>query len=175
MDWRKRAEALGFEHTGLVAEEALECLPEVREMCAADRCRAYGSRWTCPPGCGTLEECAARLAEYHSGFLVQTTGTLEDDFDGEGMMETERVHKARFAALAKEVRAAEPDCLPLGAGTCELCAVCTYPDAPCRLPDQAVVSMEAYGLLVSRVCERSGMGYYYGPLTITYTSCILFR
>ena len=33
--------------------------------------------------------------------------------------------------------------------------------------------MEAYGLLVSDVCLKSGVKYYYGPKTMTYTSCIL--
>ena len=124
--------SLGFEHVGPLPVQALECLPEVREMCAADRCHAYGRRWTCPPGCGTLEDCARRLAGYRSGLLVQSTGRLEDDFDAETMLETERIHKERFAALAAEARRSAPDCLPLGAGTCTLCPECTYPDRPCR-------------------------------------------
>lgn len=175
MDWMEKAAELGFEHAGPLGEGALECLPEVREMCAADRCRAYGRRWTCPPGCGSLEDCAARLEEYRRGILVQSTGLLEDDFDAETMMETERIHKERFEALAALARREAPGCLPLGAGTCQICPECTYPAAPCRFPERAVVSMEAYGLLVSRVCERSGLGYYYGPRTITYTSCILLK
>ena len=35
--------------------------------------------------------------------------------------------------------------------------------------------MEAYGLLVSDVCRRSGLGYYYGTGTMTYTSCVLYK
>ena len=174
MDWCKKALEFGFDHAGMVRAQDLECLPEVRDMCAADRCRAFGTRWTCPPGCGTLAECAARLKEYGEGVLVQTTGILDDPFDADAMLETERVHKVRFAALAEAARADADGCLPLGAGTCELCPRCTYPDAPCRFPGRAVISMEAYGLLVSSVCERAGIPYYYGPNTITYTSCVLF-
>ena len=33
--------------------------------------------------------------------------------------------------------------------------------------------MEAYGLVVSQVCQDSGLPYYYGPQTITYTACVL--
>ena len=33
--------------------------------------------------------------------------------------------------------------------------------------------MEAYGLVVSQVCQDSGLPYYYGPRTITYTACVL--
>ena len=67
MDWCKKALEFGFDHAGMVRAQDLECLPEVRDMCAADRCRAFGTRWTCPPGCGTLAECAARLKEYEIG------------------------------------------------------------------------------------------------------------
>ncbi|MBE5056447.1 DUF2284 domain-containing protein [Pseudoflavonifractor sp. DSM 107456] len=175
MDWCKKAQEFGFEHVGVVRAQDLECLPEVRDMCAAGRCGAFGTRWTCPPGCGSLEECAARLKEYGEGVLVQSTGMLDDPFDADTMMETERIHKERFAALAEAARAEEADCLPLGAGTCQLCAQCTYPDAPCRFPQRAVISMEAFGLLVSSACERAGVPYYYGPNTITYTSCVLFH
>lgn len=163
----------GFSHAGALGPGALEFLPEVRAMCAADRCHSYGKSWCCPPGCGTLEEIAARAAEYGGGVLVQSTAALEDDFDVETMLATEALHKRRFAAFTARVREEYPNCLPMGAGGCTLCPACTYPDAPCRLPDRAWPSMEAYGLLVSRVCEKSGLGYYYGPRTLTYTSCVL--
>ena len=66
----------GFSQAGAVNMEALEFLPEVREMCAADRCKSYGACWTCPPGCGTLEEAAARAVKYHRGILLQSTAQL---------------------------------------------------------------------------------------------------
>jgi hypothetical protein len=36
-------------------------------------------------------------------------------------------------------------------------------------------SMEAYGLLVSEVCRASGLPYYYGPKTLTFSACILTK
>ena len=101
---------------------------------------------------------------------------MEDDFDAEMMMETEEKEKERlnkFVALIKED--GETDYLPMGAGACTLCAKCTYPDAPCRFPDKMISSMEAYGLVVAEVCQSADTPYYYGPLTITYTSCVLFQ
>ena len=92
----------GFSHAAALAPAALSLRPEVRDMCAADKCRAYDRNWTCPPHCGTLEECAARLAEMKSGLLVQTVGELEDSFDFETMAETERAHLERMKQLCKE-------------------------------------------------------------------------
>jgi len=171
------AEALacGFHQAGALNVSALEFLPEVRDMCTADRCRNYNRNWSCPPACGTLEEIAGTASAYQWGLLVQSTAQLEDDFDFETMQETEALHKKRFLDFVRNVRRAFPHCLPMASGACTICAACTYPDAPCRFPGQMIPSMEAYGLLISRVCEKSGMKYYYGPQTITYTSCVLIE
>lgn len=163
----------GFDHAGALNVSALDFNPSVRDMCATDRCRNYGRCWTCPPGCGTLEEIAKKVAAYHRGILLQSTGALEDDFDIDTMTDTEMLQKERFSAFVARVRDEYPNCLPMSSGACSVCGVCTYPDAPCRFPHLAIPSMEACGLVVSQVCEGSGLPYYYGPKTITYTACIL--
>lgn len=175
MDLIKLAGEAGFEHCCRLNTTALRCLPEVREMCAADKCGAYGKSWVCPPACGSLEHCARRIASYSGGVLVQTVGALEDDFDTDGIAAAQRLHKRRFEALVRQIRQLSTDCLPLSAGSCTRCEVCTYPDRPCRFPDKRLSSMEAYGLLVSEVCKASGLPYYRGEKTITFTSCILIN
>lgn len=60
------AEEVGFSHAGELNRRA-GVLPQVREMCAADRCHNYGRCWTCPPACGTLEEAARRAGRYLPG------------------------------------------------------------------------------------------------------------
>ena len=59
-------------------------------------------------------------------------------------METEAVHKQNFYEFEKMLRERWPGMLPIGAGCCTKCKTCTYPDAPCRFPEQAFSSMEAY-------------------------------
>ena len=46
----------GFTHTVPLACDTIELKPEVRQMCASDSCHKYNKCWSCPPGCGTLEE-----------------------------------------------------------------------------------------------------------------------
>lgn len=169
------AEEAGFSHFGELNMKALVFMPEVRDMCRADKCRSYGKSWRCPPACGTVSDASTLASEYSCGILVQTTGNLEDDFDIETMEETSKQHTAHFVSLLKKLRATCGDVLPMGAGACRLCAKCTYPDAPCRHPDDSYSSMEAYGLWVSRVCEPSSLPYYYGKQTITYTGCFLLK
>lgn len=163
----------GFTCAAPLDPAALLPREEVRDMCAADKCRAYNRNWTCPPHCGTLEECGARLAGMGSGLLVQTVGQLEDSFDFEAMAETEKAHLAHFHALADLLREKDPGVLCLGSGGCRLCKSCAYPE-PCRFPERACPSMEGYGLLVSEACESAGVPYYHGKNTLAYTACYLF-
>lgn len=144
-------------------------------MCADGRCRCYGKNWACPPACGSLDVIRNKLASYDSGVLVQTCAELDGDFDLHGVDAAMKRHKAQFAVLARQFRLLRPDCLPLTAGSCTLCHRCTFPERPCRFPEKRLSSMEAYGLLVSEVCEDAGLPYYNGPGTITFSSCILMK
>ena len=167
------AKAQGFSQAALLDCHTIELKPEVRQMCEANTCHMYGKCWSCPPGCGSLETCREKIAGYRYGVLVQTTGQLKDDLDGETMMETEALHKEHFYAFERVLRKQYPDMLAIGAGCCTKCAECTYPDEPCRFPKEAFSSMEAYGMVVTQICQANGLAYYYGPCTITYTSCYL--
>ncbi len=165
----------GFTQAGELNTEALVFMPEVRDMCRADRCHSYGKSWRCPPACGSIEEASARAATYRYGIIMQTIGNMDDDFDFETIQETARKHGDSFRALMKKLKTEYNDLLPMGAGTCSRCEKCTYPDAPCRFPDDSYSPMEAYGLMVSDVCSKSGIPYNNGPHTITFTSCCLFK
>ena len=171
----KEALETGFSQAGELNLSALVFMPEVRDMCNADRCRQFGKNWRCPPGCGSIEEAAERAAQYSYGIIVQTIGKMEDDFDYETIQETGAKHKKNFAVLVDKLKGQYSDVLAMGAGTCDICETCTYPNAPCRFPDKSISSMEAYGLWVSKVCELSGIPYNNGKATITYSSCYLLK
>lgn len=76
--------SIGFFKVEELNIDKIKLLPEVRQMCSTDKCHMYGRNWSCPPACGTLEECAADISVYKKGIIVQTKGELEDEFDGEG-------------------------------------------------------------------------------------------
>ena len=169
------AKEIGFEQAGPLDPATIELKEEVREMCASGKCAMYDKRWSCPPGCGTLDECRELLKGYTRGILVQSVGELEDNFDIETMMETEAAHKERFYAMRKALVEKGIDALAAGAGCCTICPECTYPDAPCRFPEEKMSSMEALGMLVLEVCKANGLPYFYGENTIAYTSCFLLK
>ena len=71
-EWVTYAKELGFAEAAPVDPAALKPNAEVRAMCAADKCHAYGKNWTCPPECGSLETCTARIGAKTKGILVQS-------------------------------------------------------------------------------------------------------
>ena len=171
--WIRTAKEIGFSEAGVLNPETLKVMPLVRETCAEDKCHAYNHNWTCPPACGTLGECERRMRAYKRGILVQTTGVLRRDIDTRIYRETEKLHTEYLKILREQMMEEFPDMLMLGAGGCRICGQCAYPK-PCRFPEKAISSMEAYGLFVTQVCRDNNLKYYYGPRTITYTGCVLF-
>lgn len=172
--WRAIEEA-GFDCFGEVDAAALEVRDEVRDMCASGVCHQYGRNWACPPACGDLDVFRLIIGSCSRGIVFQTVGVLEDEFDGEAMMDAEALHKRRTEALSDALAAAglgAERCLVLSAGTCTRCKPCAYPE-PCRFPGRRLVSMEAAGLLVTDACNAAGVPYNHGRLTIAYTGCAL--
>ena len=111
---------MGFSHAGLADVGTLKPLEAVREMCAVDKCHAYGKNWSCPPGCGTIPECEAEMRSYDWGVLVQITQDLEDDLDFEGWKEAGKRLRDLSVSLHEELVKRYPQVLALGgAGSAE--------------------------------------------------------
>ena len=173
MDWMGKAKEIGFDAAVPMDPKTLVAREDVRSMCAADKCGAYNRNWTCPPACGTVEECQQRMRQFENGILLQSIGHMTKAIDSRCYRETERRHMKSFYAFAEEIRKVYPNALCLGAGGCRVCKQCAYPEA-CRFPEKAMSSMEGYGLFVTQVCRDAGVPYYYGERTITYTACVLY-
>jgi predicted metal-binding protein len=166
----------GFTNAGPLDVSTLAFLPEVRDMCASDRCQSYGKNWACPPACGTLEEMRNKVKDYKQGLLVQTVGQLEDNMDWENMQLAAQNHADSFVKMHQALRKQYPNLLAMGAGTCTRCKACTYLEGkPCRFPDALTYSMEACGLFVSKVCTDNNLKYNHGPNTVAYTGCFLLE
>ena len=169
------ARECGFTHSAPLDVSTLEFKQEVRDMCKKVKCDQYGKSWSCPPACAPLEEIRGHVMGYSYGLLVQTVGELEDSFDWEGVMKVGTHQKECFAKMWKELEKEYGEVLAMGSGSCKLCERCTYPGSPCRFPEKREVSMEACGLLVSKICADNALKYNYGPNKTSFTSCFLFK
>ena len=174
-DFKAIALECGFSVAEPMDVKSLKFMPDVRSMCAADRCQHYAKNWSCPPACGELDYWEEKARGYSKGLILQTVGDREDSFDFEAMMEVADENKKQFENLVDALLATGEDFLAMSAGTCTRCEKCTYPDAPCRFPEKLYPSMEACGLFVSGVCSDNGVKYYYGDDKIAYTCCLLYN
>ena len=89
----------GFNHTAPLDVSTIEVRKEVRDACEQNTCNMYDLCWSCPPACGTLEECGNRIKAYHTGIILQSSIQLEDSFDFEGIMELGERHSKALEAF----------------------------------------------------------------------------
>ena len=147
-----------------------------RTMCEANACGAYGKCWMCPPHVGDIDTLMAEVKKYDFALVYQTVSELEDSFDFEGMIEA----KKQTYRLTQKIRSeldslGFPRILHLGAGGCGVCEKCAARDGePCRFPELALPSLEAYGINVSQLAGAAGMKYINGADTVTYFGAVLF-
>ena len=142
--------------------------------CRENKCGQYGTCWTCPPGVGTLESLKERALSFNNAVLFTCKYDLEDCFDFEGMQAAAGKSRELLFSIADKLRADGVRFQAMGCGSCDLCSKCTYPDAPCRFPDRALISMEACGINVVELAKNVGVRYNNGSDTVTYFSIILY-
>jgi ATP-binding cassette subfamily B protein len=74
----KKALDIGFSEASKLDCTTIKLMPEVRDMCAANKCNQYDKNWACPPGCGSLEECEEKTGmwawkhPHHDGTITYT-------------------------------------------------------------------------------------------------------
>ena len=172
---RDLLDEVGVFQYGVIRVAGLVFSGEVRRMCEMNTCRKYGTTWACPPALGTVSECRERCRRFDHMLLFSVKYDLEDSYDFEGMMEGQKKFKETARALALRIRPRLGEHLILSNEGCGICAVCTYPDAPCRFPEQVQGSLEGYGFFVNQLAGAAGMNYINGQNTVTYFGAVLYN
>lgn len=167
---------LGAYKASVINTSQIELDRAFRDMCESNACGVYGKCYMCPPDVGNIEELMAEVGKYDYALVYQTVTELEDSYDFEGMVAA----KKRTYPMAQKLRDVFKNMniskvLHLGAGGCGVCKTCAKrTNEPCRYPELAMPSLEAYGINVSRLATASGMKYTNGANTVTYFGAVLF-
>jgi len=167
---------LGAYKANVIEAKQISCDRAFRDMCAANSCGMYGKCYMCPPDVGDIEMLMGEIHNYSFALVYQTVTALEDSFDFEGMVEA----KKKSYPLAQSLRTVFsdmniPKVLHLGAGGCGVCKPCAKQTGePCRFPEKAMPSLEAYGINVSELAKVADMKYINGQNTVTYFGAVLF-
>ena len=167
---------LGAFKANVINADLIETDRVFRDICASNGCGMYGKCYMCPPDCGEIDDLMAEISNYKYALVYQTVYKLEDSFDFEGMTEAKKV----FRPIAQKLRDVFCEMgikkvLHLSAGGCGVCKVCAKrTNEPCRFPEKAIPSLEAYGINVSRLASAAEMKYINGQNTVTYFGAVLF-
>jgi len=153
-----KARELGASTAAVIDTTAIPFSSTFRAMCEQNACGKYGTSWMCPPGVGPYEELKERILSFAGGVVYQTIYQLEDSFDFEGMHKGGAQHEQTFEKIA-DYLARSPEYelgLALKAGACTVCEECAYgSNEPCRFPDRAVASLEAYCIAHGADCSMA--------------------
>ena len=164
----------GFQEAGVILTEKLSFHEDVRKLCEENQCRCYGTTWACPPAVGSLEECKERVLLFKYLHLFSKVYVVEDFMDMSGFLEAMKDFKVIARALDKKLRGKLEPMQILSNESCDRCKTCTYPDEPCRFPDELHHSIEGYGFYVSELAELAGIKYMNGENTVTFFGAVLY-
>lgn len=171
----KLALEAGAAKAEIISVDQIITSAEFREACRKNLCGAWGRCWMCPPDVGEIEPLMAEIRTYQHGLWYQTIGELEDSFDIEGMGEAKKKHVHLSQRVEERVKPLLGRHLHLSCGGCGLCERCSRVDnEPCRFPDKAMASLEAYGINVYQTTQSTSLKYINGQNTVTYFSLVLF-
>ncbi len=160
----------------IIKVDAIETNANFRAMCDKNFCGMYGKCYTCPPIVGDINELISKVKSYDYALVYQTVSKIEDSFDFEGMIVAKKATNSITQKIRKIFQCYEIfNALHLGAGGCGVCNQCAIlTNEPCRFPNLAIPSLEAYGINVSQLAKASNMKYINGNNTVTYFGSVLF-
>lgn len=166
---------IGVSKAEIISVNQIITSAEFREACRKNICGLWGKCWMCPPDVGEIEPLMAEIRKYRYALWYQTIGELEDSFDIEGMGEAKHRHVLLSQKVEEMIKPLMGAHLHLACGGCGLCERCTRRDnEPCRFPDKAMPSLEAYGVDVYQTTKSTSLKYINGQNTVTYFSAVLF-
>lgn len=166
----------GAARAAVIPADMVVLSAEFADICATNACGQYGRNWMCPPEVGDIHQLMDRVRAYPQALVYQTISPLEDSYDWEGMQAASAAHAQLSRRLRRKLSGLIGEgSLHLTCGGCGLCASCTKAEGqPCRFPEEALPSVESYGIDVYNTVKGTDLKYINGPDTVTYFGMVFF-
>jgi len=139
---------------------------KVREQCK--QCKRYGHKQTCPPNVESIDYYRSLLPTYKYGELYVFKFQIDDinNWEELGKESTKEITKHLLYKKAAILQLGFPYVVAFSAGSCKNCDTCSV---PCRMPNQALIPIEATGLDVMKlVKDLSGVRLVFPVRTVFY-------
>ena len=172
----QKAKDLGAFAAAVIDTADVKFMHEFRKACERNACGFYDKNWMCPPAVGAPAELEERFLQFQQGFVIQSVHSIKSSFDSKGMIKAVDDHEKVFRSILNYIESNEnyESLLPLNVGACRFCKECSYlTGQPCRIPEKAVASLEAYCIDVNALLGKCDIPYYNGPNTVSFVSLFL--
>ena len=169
------AEALGF-HAALIPAREIPVDGSFRKFCEDNLCGKYNANYSCPPGCGAVEEVHRRLLGAEKALVLQSIYDIGSYENKEAVLKSKKNLNMLVLQLTEEFRKLGLDCFCLGYGGCPLCDPCRQVTGePCAFPEKRISCMSAYCIDVGKLAGKCGLEFDWVPEKLFLFGMIAIR
>ena len=159
MELIKLAEEAGFLAAVLPAKD-IPVDGSFRKFCEDNLCGKYNANYSCPPGCGTVEEVRERLYAQDRALVLEMIWNADGYGDKEFIFSSRNKLNTTVLQLLEQLRRAGVDGFCLGYGGCPLCDPCKQAEGePCAFPEKRISCMSAYCIDVGKLAGKCGLPF----------------
>ena len=171
----KMAEEAGF-HAAILPAKEIPVDGRFRKFCEDNLCGRYDANYSCPPGCGTVEEVHQRLLDQDTALVLQTIHDIGSYENKKAILSSKKDLNVAVLRLTDRLRQEGMDCFCLGYGGCPLCDPCKQTEgAPCAFPERRISCMSAYCIDVGKLADRCGLEFAWVQEKLFLFGMIAFR
>ena len=135
-----------------------------RKYCEENYCGKYNANYSCPPGCGSVEEVYRHLFSTDKALVLQTIHDIKSYEDKDIISKAKEDLNAFIHQLTERFRDNGINCFGLGYGGCSLCNPCKQVEGkPCVFPQKRLSCMSAYCIDVEKLAEHCGLEFAWIP------------
>ena len=147
-----------------------------RKFCEDNLCGKYNANYSCPPGCGTVEQVRQRLFAGEKALVLQTIHHIGSYENKEAILRSKKNLNVEILKLTEQLRLEGIDCFCLGYGGCPLCDPCKQVEGePCAFPEKRISCMSAYCIDVGKLAGKCGMEFAWLPEKLYLFGVIVLR
>ena len=147
-----------------------------RKFCEDNLCGKYNANYSCPPGCGTVEEVHERLFSADKALVLQSIHEIGSYENKEAILKSKKDLNVAVLQMTDMLRKDGINCFCLGYGGCPLCDPCKQvAGEPCVFPEKRISCMSAYCIDVGKLAQKCKMEFAWVPEKLFLFGMIVIR
>lgn len=171
----KMAEEAGF-HAAIISAKDIPVDGSFRKFCEDNLCGKYNANYSCPPGCGTIDEVQQRLHTAQNALVLQSIHEIGSYENKEAILKSKKNLNLEILRMTEDLRKKRADCFCLGYGGCPLCDPCKQVKGePCVYPEKRISCMSAYCIDVGKLAGKCGLEFAWVPEKLFLFGMIVFK